>query len=90
MSTLWLITYSKHGQATQAAFAHNAIADYRAIDPEATVREIPIATIQPLIELARAFVDNIDEWEGEPAPGMRWHREYHAARQQLRSLGELA
>ncbi|MCH6484269.1 hypothetical protein MMG85_11940 [Pseudoxanthomonas sp. LH2527] len=90
MSTLWLITYSIHGQARQAAFGHNAIADYRAIDPNATVREIPLATLAPLIDLARAFVDNIDEWDGEPAPGMRWYREYHAARQQLQALGERA
>lgn len=90
MSTLWLITYIAHGQPRQVAFAHNAIADYRGIDPAATVREIPLSTLEPLIGLARTFVDNIDEWDGEPAPGQRWHREYHTARQQLQALGELS
>lgn len=88
MSTLWLITYCTHGQQRQVAFGHNAITDYRAIDPDATVREIPLSTIEPLIGLANAFVNNIDEWDGEPAPGQRWHREYQAARQQLQALGE--
>ncbi|QDH70871.1 hypothetical protein [Marilutibacter alkalisoli] len=33
-----------------------------------------------LSAFARAFVENIDEWDGEPAPGTRWHKEYAAAK----------
>ena len=88
MSAIWLISYRTHGQQRQVAFGHNAIADYRAIDPDAAVREIPLSTIEPLIGLANAFVSNIDEWDGEPAPGQRWHHEYQVAQQQLQALGE--
>ncbi|WP_447940122.1 hypothetical protein [Pseudoxanthomonas mexicana] len=90
MSTLWLIDYTVDGRARHVAFAHNAIADYRLLDPNATVREVPLATIESLIELACTFVANIDEWEGEPAPGMRWHTEYQAATALIRTLGQRA
>ena len=48
--------------------SENAVADARAI-----------AETPALISLALAFVENIDEWDGEPAPGQRWHKEYVAA-----------
>lgn len=38
------------------------------------------AALAALTALARAFIDNIDEWDGEPTPGMRWHKEYLTAR----------
>jgi len=39
-----------------------------------------IAAAPKLLAFARAFVENIDEWDGEPAPGQRWHKEYVAAK----------
>jgi len=39
-----------------------------------------IAEAPALLSLAQAFVENIDEWDGEPTPGQRWHKEYVAAR----------
>lgn len=51
----------------------NAVADARLI-----------ASAPALLALAQAFVDNIDEWDGEPTPGLRWHKEYAAARALLR------
>ena len=49
--------------------SENATADARAI-----------AETPALLSLVQAFVENIDEWDGEPAPGQRWHKEYVAAR----------
>ena len=43
--------------------------------------------VTSLITFAKSFVDNIDEWDGEPAPGMRWHREYLAAKSLLQQAG---
>lgn len=38
------------------------------------------ADVDESLSLLRAFVANIDEWEGEPAPGDRWHKEYFRAK----------
>ncbi|WP_155950185.1 hypothetical protein [Rhodanobacter sp. OR92] len=39
-----------------------------------------IAEAPAMLSLVQAFVENIDEWDGEPTPGQRWHKEYVAAR----------
>jgi len=52
--------------------SENAVADARLI-----------ASAPALLAFAQAFVDNIDEWDGEPTPGLRWHKEYAAARAAL-------
>lgn len=50
--------------------------DFSVVDANARV----IAAAPDGLAFARAFVDNIDEWEGEPSPGQRWHKEYTAAK----------
>ncbi len=63
------------GQATVAQLAASAAAS---------------AVVSDLLAFAQGFVDNIDEWDGEPAPGMRWHREYLAAKSLLQLAGAAA
>lgn len=38
-----------------------------------------------LLAFAQGFIDNVDEWEGEPTPGMRWYAEYVAAKELVAS-----
>ena len=33
-----------------------------------------------LLAIAKSFVANIEEWDGEPLPGQRWHKEFFAAK----------
>lgn len=39
-----------------------------------------VAQAPDLFAFAQSFLANIDEWDGEPSPGQRWHREYIAAK----------
>ena len=58
---------------------------------QATVAQLAAsAVVSDLLAFAQSFVDNIDEWDGEPAPGMRWHREYLAAKSLLQLAGAAA
>jgi acetyl-CoA acetyltransferase len=51
----WLVTYSYHGEKHHSAYSHNPIADFRAIDPEATVQVIDCLAVARLVAAARKF-----------------------------------
>jgi hypothetical protein len=54
-TTVWLIRYARPNGGDQRAVAclHNAIADYRDIDPDATTTTIDCAAVEELVEAAR-------------------------------------
>lgn len=54
MNTLvWLIHYSSNGERRSVVHTHNAIDDYRVIDPDAEVTCIDCAAVTELIDFLR-------------------------------------
>lgn len=54
MNTLaWLIHYSSNGERRFVVHMHNAIGDYRSIDPDAEVTCIDCAAVAELIDFLR-------------------------------------
>lgn len=49
-TTVWLINFVRGGEQQKLVHTHNAIADYRSIDPAASVTEIDCAAVAKLIE----------------------------------------
>lgn len=61
-------------------FAVSSDDSYYPSDPENDANAELMAAAPALLALAQKFLANIDEWDGEPGPGMRWHEEYTEAK----------
>lgn len=54
MNTIvWLIRYTFNGKNRSVAHTHNAIEDYRGLDPAATVQQFDAAAVTELLAAAR-------------------------------------
>jgi hypothetical protein len=80
MNTLvWLITFQpRDGMAQSHVYMHNCIADYRLIDPDATVQQIDCAAVAALVDAAKEAQQLLELalciGEREPAPGSTGHK----------------
>ena len=57
-TTVWLISFTDLGEKVQKVHTHNCIADFRLLDPSATVQAIDCAAVAELIEKLDKYLDS--------------------------------
>lgn len=78
-TTVWLITFTgKHGATEQVVHTHNALADYKAMYPDAVAQPCDVAAVAELADNLTAALDHSDrvcdaEHGGKRGPEAREH-----------------